>query len=50
MRVGATIFNQNYNDWDRYEAEEKGQSVRQAAGQVGPRDFQRGTQHRAHCR
>ena len=27
MRVGATIFNQNYNDWDRYEAEEKGQSV-----------------------
>ena len=29
MRVGATIFNQNYNDWDRYEAEEKGQSVAQ---------------------
>jgi alkanesulfonate monooxygenase SsuD/methylene tetrahydromethanopterin reductase-like flavin-dependent oxidoreductase (luciferase family) len=27
MRVGATIFNQNYNDWDRYEAEEKGQAV-----------------------
>lgn len=27
MRVGATIFNQNYNDWDRYEAEEKGKEV-----------------------
>jgi alkanesulfonate monooxygenase SsuD/methylene tetrahydromethanopterin reductase-like flavin-dependent oxidoreductase (luciferase family) len=27
MRVGATIFNQNYQDWDRYEAEEKGQPV-----------------------
>jgi alkanesulfonate monooxygenase SsuD/methylene tetrahydromethanopterin reductase-like flavin-dependent oxidoreductase (luciferase family) len=27
MRVGATIFNQNYNDWDRYEAEEQGKSV-----------------------
>ncbi len=27
MRIGATIFNQNYGDWDRYEAEEKGQSV-----------------------
>jgi alkanesulfonate monooxygenase SsuD/methylene tetrahydromethanopterin reductase-like flavin-dependent oxidoreductase (luciferase family) len=27
MRIGATIFNQNYRDWDRYEAEEKGQSV-----------------------
>ena len=27
MRVGATIFNQNYNDWDRYEAEEQGRSV-----------------------
>jgi alkanesulfonate monooxygenase SsuD/methylene tetrahydromethanopterin reductase-like flavin-dependent oxidoreductase (luciferase family) len=27
MRVGATIFNQNYSDWDRYEAEEQGQSV-----------------------
>jgi len=27
MRVGACIFNQNYRDWDRYEAEEKGQSV-----------------------
>ena len=27
MRVGATIFNQNYVDWDRYEAEEQGQSV-----------------------
>lgn len=24
MRVGATIFNQNYGDWDRYEAEEQG--------------------------
>src|SRR5215469_9123639 len=27
MRVGATIFNQNYTDWDRYEAEEQGKSV-----------------------
>ncbi len=27
MRVGATIFNQNYNDWDRYEAEERGEAV-----------------------
>lgn len=27
MRVGATIFNQNYTDWDRYEAEERGARV-----------------------
>jgi len=27
MRVGATIFNQNYSDWDRYEAEEQGKPV-----------------------
>jgi alkanesulfonate monooxygenase SsuD/methylene tetrahydromethanopterin reductase-like flavin-dependent oxidoreductase (luciferase family) len=27
MRVGATIFNQNYADWDRYEAEERGEAV-----------------------
>src|ERR1700758_2217015 len=27
MRIGACIFNQNYNDWDRYEAEEAGNSV-----------------------
>ena len=27
MRVGATIFNQNYDDWDRYEAEERGDDV-----------------------
>ena len=27
MRVGATIFNQNYADWDRYEAEERGEPV-----------------------
>ena len=27
MRVGATIFNQNYGDWDRYEAGERGESV-----------------------
>jgi alkanesulfonate monooxygenase SsuD/methylene tetrahydromethanopterin reductase-like flavin-dependent oxidoreductase (luciferase family) len=27
MRLGACIFNQNYNDWDRYEAEERGQAV-----------------------
>ncbi len=27
MRVGATVFNQNYTDWDRYEAEERGEKV-----------------------
>lgn len=27
MRVGMTIFNQNYQDWDRFEAEEAGQDV-----------------------
>lgn len=27
MRIGATIFNQNFTDWDRYEAEERGESV-----------------------
>ncbi|HXZ85792.1 MAG TPA: LLM class flavin-dependent oxidoreductase, partial [Myxococcota bacterium] len=27
MRVSATIFNQNYGDWDRYEAEERGERV-----------------------
>ena len=27
MRVGATIFNQNYADWDRYEAEERGEQT-----------------------
>lgn len=27
MRIGATIFNQNYTDWDRYEAEERGDAV-----------------------
>lgn len=27
MRVGATIFNQNFTDWDRYEAEERGENV-----------------------
>ncbi len=27
MRVGATLFNQNYSDWDRYEAEERGEHV-----------------------
>ncbi len=27
MRVGATIFNQNHTDWDRYEAEERGERV-----------------------
>ena len=31
MRIGATIFNQNYNDWDRYEAEEQGKAVPQRA-------------------
>lgn len=32
MRVGACIFNQNYTDWDRYEAEEQGRSVPVRAG------------------
>ena len=27
MRVGATIFCQNYADWDRYEAAERGEHV-----------------------
>ncbi len=27
MRIGATIFNQNYADWDRYEAAERGEPV-----------------------
>ncbi len=27
MRMGATIFCQNYADWDRYEAEERGEPV-----------------------
>src|SRR5690349_9706645 len=27
MRTGACIFNQNYTDWDRYEAEEQGKAV-----------------------
>lgn len=27
MRVGATLFNQNYPDWERYEAEERGEAV-----------------------
>ncbi len=27
MRIGATIFCQNYADWDRYEADERGDSV-----------------------
>ena len=27
MRVGATIFVQNYDDWDRYEADERGEKV-----------------------
>jgi alkanesulfonate monooxygenase SsuD/methylene tetrahydromethanopterin reductase-like flavin-dependent oxidoreductase (luciferase family) len=31
MRVGATIFNQNYADWDRYEAEEQGKPVAKRA-------------------
>jgi alkanesulfonate monooxygenase SsuD/methylene tetrahydromethanopterin reductase-like flavin-dependent oxidoreductase (luciferase family) len=31
MRVGATIFNQNYDDWDRYEAEEQGRPVPERA-------------------
>ena len=31
MRIGATIFNQNYADWDRYEAEEQGKSVAKRA-------------------
>ena len=35
MRIGATIFNQNYRDWDRYEAEEKGDKVPQRAVRPG---------------
>ena len=35
MRVGATIFNQNYTDWDRYEAEERGESVDSVHGALG---------------
>lgn len=31
MRVGATIFNQNYTDWDRYEAEERGAAMSRRA-------------------
>lgn len=31
MRIGATIFNQNYADWDRYEAEERGERVESRA-------------------
>ncbi len=27
MRVGMTIFCQNADDWDRYEAEERGEEV-----------------------
>ena len=27
MRIGACIFNQNCTDWDRYEAEERGEAV-----------------------
>lgn len=27
MRIGACIFNQNCSDWDRYEAEERGEAV-----------------------
>ena len=27
MRIGATIFCQNYADWDRYEADERGDAV-----------------------
>lgn len=27
MRIGTTIFVQNYNDWDRFEAEERGERV-----------------------
>ena len=27
MRIGATSSNENYTDWDRYDAEERGESV-----------------------
>src|SRR5438128_2171440 len=27
MRIGMSIFNQNAGDWDRFEAEERGESV-----------------------
>ncbi len=38
MRVGVTIFNQNYADWDRYEAEERGDAV-PARAQRADRDI-----------
>ena len=34
MRVGACIFNQNYTDWDRYEAEERGEAVAARPGKT----------------
>jgi hypothetical protein len=35
MRVGACIFNQNYSDWDRYEAKEPGEGGAEAANAFG---------------
>jgi len=40
MRIGATIFNQNYNDWDRYEAEEQGNPVPKRAARSDREIFQ----------
>ena len=42
MRIGATIFNQNYTDWDRYEAEERGDAVDPTPAQTGPGGLPRG--------
>ena len=38
MRIGATSSNENYTDWDRYDAEERGESVERRADALGPRD------------
>ena len=27
MRIGVSIISQNYGDWDRFEAEERGEPV-----------------------
>jgi alkanesulfonate monooxygenase SsuD/methylene tetrahydromethanopterin reductase-like flavin-dependent oxidoreductase (luciferase family) len=40
MRVGATIINQNYTDWDRYEAEERGEKVSARASKPDSEVFQ----------
>jgi hypothetical protein len=51
MRVGACIFNQNYNDWDRYEAEERGKAVPKRAARSDREIFKEGrNQYCAHRR